>query len=1133
MVSWTFFQGEQEVNKTGFLFVLPWFFLSFHRAEPGEKPIILAKDPSISPAGDLIAFSWKGDIWIGPSTSGSAYRLTWSDGEDYKPLFSPDGKRIAFTSKRWNSTPEVFVLDLEKKTVKQLTFHSEGATAIAWFPDGKRILTRGVRDRTGDRVFSGRFYVISSERRGPEKLLFDTYAGSHASISESGKKVLFTREGMAFWRKGYKGSKASQVWLYDMENKEFKPVAKEEGGCRWPLFLNEDEFLYVSQADGTFNIWKGSISRGTREQVTRLVDDGVQFPSLSPLSGKVVFRSLFRLYLLDLDTKRTRRIDLTQGTFDPEEQEGFESYTRAESASFTWDGKQIAFIAGGDVWVMDTKLREPVNVTRTKAPEKSVCFLPSGNALFFTSLEGGHWDIWEARPKDPRKWFWLNKEFVLRRITTDPEMESGLHLTPDGKKMAFVKGNGDVWLMDLDGRNQARVLSSWTRPQFAFSPDCRWMAYSIPDPDDGYSRNVWIMDLSGRIPAFNVSAHPNSDSMPCWSQDGRMLAWVTNRANNEADICFVYLRKEDEERPERDKKLEEALKFMKGKTGRGTAGRPGSGPAARKKRPKESHRAEAKVPEVRIDFEGMRERIHLLHVEGGTESFPFFGPDSKNIYFSAVIDGKMGLYSVRPKKTSVPGFSRRMRRMMGGMGLGIRPRKVGSAPGRNPVWLRKARCFGWLASGKPGTFAPPAGFKTYSFKVYGRIDGKERFRYGFYEAWRIMRDVWYDPGMNNRDWDKIREKYIKAASLCQGNREFKLLVELMLGELNGSHLGFFAPGSRRFRRMFGAGESGPSGPRVTTWHLGLIWDRSFKGPGLRVEKVVPSGPSDRKEVSIRKGDIVLSIDGKKVDASRDLAVFMNRIEKRPFDLVVLGKDGKERKVSVYPATYGEIRRLLFRDMIERRRKEVEKLSGGKLGYILVEAMNIRSFEEFQEGLYKAGYGKKGLIIDVRNNGGGHTADLLLTALCQPRHAITIPRGGKPGYPRDRIVYARWNKPIVVLCNQNSFSNAEIFSHAIKTLERGKLVGVRTAGGVISTGVARVLDVGFLRTPARGWFLLKDGRDMELNGAEPDFELWLKPGEELDPTTDRQLHKAVQVLLEEVKAWGKNPLPPLEYASQRI
>jgi tricorn protease len=254
---------------------------------------------------------------------------------------------------------------------------------------------------------------------------------------------------------------------------------------------------------------------------------------------------------------------------------------------------------------------------------------------------------------------------------------------------------------------------------------------------------------------------------------------------------------------------------------------------------------------------------------------------------------------------------------------------------------------------------------------------------------------------------------------------------------------------------------------------------------------------------------------------------------RDITLRMRGTDGTERDVTLRPIAYATARRLLYDQWIKENRERTEKASDGKLGYLHISAMDDTSFQRFQEELYAAGAGKEGLVIDVRENGGGSTTDHLLTALTQPQHAIAIPRGSTiPGYPQDRTIYATWHKPIVVLCNQNSYSNAEVFSHSIKLLNRGQLVGTPTAGGVISTGATGIMDVGTLRLPFRGWYGLESGLDMELNGATPDHLLWPQPGE-LAAGLDRQLQKAIAVLQTDVATWRARPQPKLQKASQRF
>lgn len=295
--------------------------------------------------------------------------------------------------------------------------------------------------------------------------------------------------------------------------------------------------------------------------------------------------------------------------------------------------------------------------------------------------------------------------------------------------------------------------------------------------------------------------------------------------------------------------------------------------------------------------------------------------------------------------------------------------------------------------------------------------------------------------------------------------------------------------------------------------------------------VIAGGPTDRNGSKVVTGEIVIAIDNKPVDPDLDLTQVLNGPLQRNIRLKVRGTNGQEREISVRPITYAAAVELLYDKWIADNRAHVMQASQGKLGYLHIRGMNEASFLRFEEELYSAGVGKSGLIIDVRENGGGSTADHLLTALTQPVHAITVPRGGQPGYPQDRKVYATWNKPIIVLCNQNSFSNAEIFSHAIKTLGRGKLVGVPTAGGVISTGQKTIMGIGSLRLPTRGWYQLQTGQDMELNGAVPDHIVWPEPTQ-LPQGKDLQLDKAIEVLTADVAAWEQKPKPALMKASER-
>ena len=339
---------------------------------------------------------------------------------------------------------------------------------------------------------------------------------------------------------------------------------------------------------------------------------------------------------------------------------------------------------------------------------------------------------------------------------------------------------------------------------------------------------------------------------------------------------------------------------------------------------------------------------------------------------------------------------------------------------------------------------------------------------------------------------------------------------MLLGELNASHTGYRGITTSTWRKR-------------TPWaeemlHLGIRY--TAKKDGWHITKILNNSPATAKRSELKIGEIITHINNTKVDNTTIQKDVLWGQLKDTLQLKILDKEKEKRDVSLEPISFTKARSLAADDKISENKAMVEKLSNGTFGYLHIASMQWEEFKQFEQHLYENGADKDGLIIDVRDNGGGFTTDHLLTALTQPRHAYTIPRNGGLGYPQDRFVYATWDKPIVVLCNQNSFSNAEIFAHAIQTLKRGKLVGVPTAGGVISTGSRDILKEGNLRMPFRGWFLSTTGEDLELNGATPEPEniIWTTPGE-IESGTDKQIQRAIQVLAEEVKTNQQTPITP--------
>ena len=1090
--------------------------------------IRMASDFALSPDGQVLVFRWANELWsTAIDQTGEIKRLTNHPAIDSQPRFSPNGKQIAFISNRSGSN-QIYVMPAEGGMPQQKTFHSEGYSLADWFPDGNSVLATATRDHFWRG--SARMMQIDLTKRSAEKVLLDD-AAANPKLSNDGKKILFTREGERWWRKGYRGERSAQIWMLDLQSGATDELLHEQVECLWPLWMPGGKgFYFAKGTDHGLDLWRYRFASEDQPARQRKVwgfqDDSIAEPTISRNGTTIVFRHLFDTYVLrpgkdDQPTKLDLKV--AADTDLPEDLQRA-VVNRADQVAFTDDGLEIAFTLNGDLWLMDTELKEPIQVTRTEGYEESPIFSNDGKSLWFTRKENGQVDLWKVEPKEPTKYWWQQKEFVETRMTESAGSKGNLRFTPNGKHLLFTEGRGNLVAMSLDTKEITRLVESFSEPNFSISPDSRWIAYDSQDND--FNSEIWIMPLDKHAPPVNVSRHPDNDQSPVFSPDGKVLAFTGRRSKEESDIYYVYLQEEYDDESSRDRTIEKAIETMKKKRPKPVAAEsktetgsqdtkntenknPENKPAepkpadakASEEKPKPEKASDAEPKLVRIDFDKIHQRLRRINLQDTRETNLIFSPDGKKLAFSASVEGKSGWYSVEfPDK--------------------LTPKLMSSTVLSDARWTKSSGSIMGLSKGAPTKLENGEKETSFGFSVTHDRSRSGRFREGFNAAWLAMNEIWYDPAMGNRNWEQVRRKYVDAASRAFDERGLGEVIELMLGELNGSHLGFTPS-------MGSASE--PETPRKRehpTAHLGARFDPAYLGPGLKVRDVLPESPSDKFKSRLKAGDIILSIDGTRVDPSMDLTQVLNGPLDRDIQLVVqrAKEDASEElNLTLRPIPYGRVRPLLYEQWLETNRQMVEKLSNGKLGYLHIQAMDESSFLEFEQQLYNVGYGKEGLVIDVRDNGGGSTTDHLLTSLTQPKHAITVPRGGGTGYPHDRMIYATWSKPIVVLCNQNSYSNAEIFSHAIKVLGRGKLVGVQTAGGVVSTGAARINDIGVLRAPFRGWFSIRDGKDMELHGAEPDFIVWPAPGE-LPAGIDKQLEKGVEVLLEEVKQVPALPKP---------
>lgn len=740
----------------------------------------------------------------------------------------------------------------------------------------------------------------------------------------------------------------------------------------------------------------------------------------------------------------------------------------------------------------------------------------------------------KKKPKDKKPDFgkrWSEAlTFELETVVQDAADLRNPVPSPDGRSLLFTRGLGDLVLMNLETKAQRVLFTSWNEPEAQWASDSRHIVYAIEDLD--FNSDIWLLDTGGwdapadfKLSPVNLTRHPDNDTSPRLSADGKVLTFLSERSsqNDDMDVYAIYLDKELEgmtgyERDEYFKKAGEAAGKRKpidtpafalkaAPEAKPVEPKTDSSPAvAKPEGAPEGAKAEAtkaKKPEVlKFDSEDAYLRVRRITSSPGSESNLQMTPGGDRIIFAAPGDPDPALVSVDYK-----GGDRKTLQAGPVSNVSI------SSTGEKVAFIRQG----------VANWTPKLGGKVDALAIDAPavIDLVKQQRQKFLEMARTFGDRFYHPTMKGLDWTALTRRYLPLAEQTRTSAAFNRVCEQIFGELEGSHTGAFG---------------GPSftSPSLAMGYLG-VKTKAVPG-GFEVLSVTDNSPADQKNVRINVGDVILSVDGKRLatdDASMPVV---------DLDAALQGRAGREtlielRRKSTTPATdnpdatplkpmvlvtpvsWSAWDELWYASETRRRRAEVNRLSNGRLGYLHIRAMSEASVREFERDLYAAANGKEALVIDVRDNGGGSTADILLSSLTAPRHAWTQPRGAdvksipRDAYPRDRRLIYAWTRPINVLINQNSFSNAEIFAHSIKTIGRGRLIGTPTFGGVISTGAFTLIDGTTIRMPFRGWYL-PDGTDMENHGAQPDVSVPQTPADQA-AKRDPQLEAAVQDLLKQL------------------
>jgi tricorn protease len=1130
-------------------------------ADPSQ--VRLPRYPAASPDGSSVVFSWHGDLWRVPAAGGEAVRLTTNPADESRSGFTPDGTALVFESGREGSR-NLWVMPAAGGEPRQLTF-GDASVSLG----GVQVAADGAIWVTADSMREGDLYRAPRPYRVPLsggvlERVHDAF-GSQPVASRDGR-VLFDRGGSSWLRRGYRGPDARDVWLFTPGapvEQAFQRLTSWAGNDGQPQWIGTDAFLYLSDRDGPVSLYRRPVDAEPQSAGTRLTElpDDITGYSVSA-DGSTAFLTCWdTLYRLDLRRPGAvpQPLSVTAAGDGPDPVETRTVSAEVTEAQLSPDGKTMAFVAWGDVFVRAMDDKSPsVRVTHPPFTEREIAWSADGTRLYFVSDAQGQDDIMEAvvartrseirkeakaslqpaappaapeppaqpdteaadaasepvetaKPADdttnaasapepapepasiqakpdprldPSRWTEA-VTFEIRPVVQTAASERQPDESPDGKTLAFRRV-GDLVLLDRATGAERVFRDGWDQSiDWSWSPDARWLAFSQDDRD--FNRDIWLAPADGSAPAVNLTRHPDNDRSPRFSADGKLMAFLSDRVENESDVWVLALDPSVEaltpaETEAYFKNAGEAAKKRK----------PLPGPNAKPDRKKESEKGDDAPPEksaaeagpdYRLDDAYLRVRrlTRLAGSEGGLQITPagdrviFSGNDGTPAVLSVKWDG-----SDQKKVAS-----------------GGRPSQM-SLTGDKVVVLNAGRV----------STAPPAGGETKAveFAAITPIDRVAWRDHRFIEAARTFGEAFYDPTMKGLDWPALVERYRALAAGGRSDSEFEWCMARLMGELNASHTGVRVPDGNE------AGSRRPAG------RLGAR-TRAVQG-GFEVLAVLPQGPAERSQTPLRAGDVITAIAGEPVKAGDALEERLRgRVDQETLITVRRVPAGATEAVSVdcliTPCSGGAESALLYKDAVATAARRVRDWSDDRLGYIHIQSMNQPSLEDFERDLCAAAQGKDGLIVDVRNNGGGSTADRVLASLMVQPHAYTVPRGADPGYtggyPQDRLFIQRWTLPTNMLCNEKSFSNAEIVSHAFRNLRRGTLVGEQTNGGVISTGGARLVDGTTVRLPFRGWYT-PDGVDMENNGAMPDLRVPADPvAESLDQ--DAQLRTAVDDLMQ--------------------
>ncbi len=1045
---------------------------------------------SISPDGATIVFTYKGDLYTVPTIGGEARQITFHEGHDYMPVWSKDSKTIAFASERYGNF-DIYMMEAKGGAATRLTFHSNDERPYSFTSDGKHVIFGALRqDLAEHRQYptgsQPELYSVPVEGGRVDQVF--TVPAEYVNVKKDGSKFLYhdKKGGENEWRKHHRSSITRDIWSYDTKSGKHTMITSFEGEDRNPVYSTDEKSMYyLSEEGGTFNVHKLSLSDPSqKEQVTNFELHPVRFLSIG--NGTLAFGYDGELYTMK-EGEEPKKVNVTIRTQEKENPDRFITINGGvREMAIAPNGKEIAFIARGEVFVTSVDGSLTKRITNTPQTERFVTFGPDGKSVVYSSERDGRWSIYKTeKARNGEPFFFASTLLKESPVVENKEDNYLPSYSPDGKKLAYISGRRTLRVQDVESGKTTDLLTPEDLyhmrdgdKYFRWSPDSKWL---LVDWNKLLNNSeILLMSADGKE-RINLTESGYYDYTPKWMNDGKQMIWFSNRdglksyatsGRFQGDVYAMFFEQDAWDKFRMSKEDYDLMKEIE------KANKKESDTEKKEDDKKDEKKEEDKL--LKFDWDGLEERKARLTIHSSYISDATLSKDGEKLYYLSRFEGRYNLWETELRTRDT--------KMLIKLNAG----------GGSLQWDKDMENLYLLSEGRISKVNLSGG-NTKGIQISGEMEfdaEKERVEM-FNHVYIRTKNIFYEPTFHGKDWDMLYEEYSKYIPHVGNSYEFAEVLSEMLGELNVSHAG------ARYGTSIDNADA--------TASLGIFMDYEHKDDGIKIAEVIKGGPLDKASFNVEAGMIIQKIDGEVVSKDRDVAAYLNRKADRFVLLEITDAKGKnEQEIIMKPISLGAERRLLYDRFVRINAKEVEEKSNGKLGYVHIPGMSDGPYRNIYEDMLGKYLEAEAMIVDTRFNGGGDlVADLAM--FFTGERFITYATAAKVvgGEPT-----SRWTKPTLTMFNESNYSDGHCYAQGYTDLKIGITLGMPVPGTCSFAGWEGLPDGsrwGVVPVSAKD----KAGRWMENLQTEPDVKVKNMPGV-IDKGRDQQLERAIEELLKELK-----------------